>query len=195
MRKAVLQNSTALGILTASRGSSCALTQAQCRMFLPDESANVQSLLNHLRTQMNALSDPTPSLGDLINQYLGSWDSWWENIVTDFKYHCVNLCSLLQVPVWLLWPSPPVQPASQQTCRLCASEAPLLAARGTLQKRGSVCDYRSRSQGMECWRRQARGRPLVDPKLDPGNWRLFTPPWSLECMLCLPFHMGTVPRT
>lgn len=37
-------------------------------MFIPDESANVSPLLNHLRTQMGTLSDVTPSPGDLINQ-------------------------------------------------------------------------------------------------------------------------------
>lgn len=37
-------------------------------VFIPDDSANVPCLLNQMRTQVNALSDPTPSLGDLVNQ-------------------------------------------------------------------------------------------------------------------------------
>lgn len=36
--------------------------------------------------------------------------------------------------------------------------------------------------------------PPVDPKLDPGNWRLFTPALSLECRLCLPFSRGSCPK-
>ena len=44
-------------------------------MFILDESANVASLLNHTKTQMNALSDLTHNLGDLIKsvvQIMGS---------------------------------------------------------------------------------------------------------------------------
>lgn len=36
-------------------------------MFIPDDSANVPCLLNQMRTQVNDLSDPTPSLGDLVH--------------------------------------------------------------------------------------------------------------------------------
>lgn len=53
----------ALDIITASQG--CAVIQTECCMFTPDVSANVSSLLNHLRTQVNTLSDPTPCLGGL----------------------------------------------------------------------------------------------------------------------------------
>lgn len=63
MRKGDLQNRMALDIITASEG--CAVTQTECCMFMPEESANVSSLLNHLRTQVKTLSDPTPSLGGL----------------------------------------------------------------------------------------------------------------------------------
>lgn len=31
-----------------------------------------------LRTQVNALSDTTPSLGDLTNRWFRSWGSWWK---------------------------------------------------------------------------------------------------------------------
>lgn len=44
-------------------------------MFIPDESANVSSLLNYMRVQVNTLGDPNPRLANLINQWFESWDS------------------------------------------------------------------------------------------------------------------------
>lgn len=38
----------------------------ECCVFRPNESANALSLVNHVGTQVNALSDPTASLEDLI---------------------------------------------------------------------------------------------------------------------------------
>ena len=67
----------ALDSITDSQGGTYAITQTECCMFIPDESTNVSSLLNHMRTQVNALSDAI-SLGDLVNQCFGSWGSWWE---------------------------------------------------------------------------------------------------------------------
>lgn len=57
----------ALDITAASQGSIFAVTQADCCVFIPDGSMNGSSLLNHMRTQVNILNDPTLSLGDLIN--------------------------------------------------------------------------------------------------------------------------------
>ena len=42
-------------------------------MFIPDESANISSLLNHMST--HTLSDSAPSQGDLLNQWFESWGS------------------------------------------------------------------------------------------------------------------------
>lgn len=42
------------------------LIQTECYMFLCDESANVASLLNHIKIQMNTLSDLTHNLEGLI---------------------------------------------------------------------------------------------------------------------------------
>ena len=53
MRKAVLQNRMALDIITVSQ---CAIIQKESCVFIPNESANVSSLLSRMRTQMNALS-------------------------------------------------------------------------------------------------------------------------------------------
>lgn len=67
-----LQNVMSVGMITASQGGTCAIILRECFVFIPDES----SLLNHMKTQVNALSDLTPSLGDFVNQWFGSWDSW-----------------------------------------------------------------------------------------------------------------------
>lgn len=66
--KAALQNRMAVDVIIALQGGTCAISQADCFMFIPDESANVPSLLNHIRAQVNALSDPTPNLEDSIMQ-------------------------------------------------------------------------------------------------------------------------------
>ena len=62
------QNRMVLDIFTASKEGTCAIIQAEFCVFIPYESANVISLLNHMIPRVNALSDLTSSPGDLINQ-------------------------------------------------------------------------------------------------------------------------------
>ena len=45
------------------QGGTCAMTQTRYCVFTPDKPANAASLANLMRTQVHALSDPTPSLG------------------------------------------------------------------------------------------------------------------------------------
>lgn len=71
----------ALDIITASEGGIYAIIQAECCMFTSDEFVNVSSLLNHMRTQVNALNEPISSLCDLVNQWFGSWGSWWKKLL------------------------------------------------------------------------------------------------------------------
>lgn len=101
MRKVVLQNRMALGIITASQGGTWAIIPTKCCVFTPAESANITSLLNLRKTQVNTLSDPTPSLGDLINQWFRSWDSWQKKMIC-FGNHSLTLYFLLHVPILLL---------------------------------------------------------------------------------------------
>lgn len=90
MREGDLQNRVALDTVTASQG--CAVIQTECCMFMPDASANVSSLLSHLRTQVNTPSDPTPSRGGL--KISGSaYALLVKTVVTGLKYHRLNLCS------------------------------------------------------------------------------------------------------
>lgn len=135
--------------------------QVERCVFTPDESANVPSLLNHKRTQVKALSDLTHRLGDLVNQWLGSW-FLVEKIVTYFGKD-LNLCFLLHVPILLLWSLPPRQPGSCQASNLHASETPCSPFRARCG-RGVPCDIVR--AGHEPWGVEevlARMWPLVDP--------------------------------
>ena len=79
MRKAVLQNRMNLDIISALQGGTCAIIQRESCVFIPNESVNVSSLLNYMRAQVNALSDLTLSLRELINQWFRSWGSGGKN--------------------------------------------------------------------------------------------------------------------
>lgn len=65
VRKTVLHNKMGLDIIAPQRGTY-AIIQTECCVFIADESAHAPSLLNHVRTQVNALSQLIPSLGDLV---------------------------------------------------------------------------------------------------------------------------------
>lgn len=41
------------------QGGSCTIIHPPKKMFIPENSANISSLLNHIKTQVNTLSDPT----------------------------------------------------------------------------------------------------------------------------------------
>lgn len=81
MGKAVFQNRMALDSMASLQGGTCAVLQTECCVFILDVSAKASSVLNHMRAQLNALSDPTPSLGDLINQSFESWGSGWKKLL------------------------------------------------------------------------------------------------------------------
>ena len=120
MRKAILQNRMALDITTALQGGTCTTMQAKCYVFTPDEHANISSIFNHMRTQMNSLSDLIYRLGDIC-QWFGSW-ALSRKVVTDFKNHFLNLCFPLNLSILLLWHLPPMQSDSHQRSHLHASE-------------------------------------------------------------------------
>lgn len=52
----------ALDIIAALQGGTCATTQTERWVFIPNESTNLLFLLNHIKTQMNTLSDLIPDL-------------------------------------------------------------------------------------------------------------------------------------
>ena len=115
-----------LEIISAGKEGTCAIIQKERCVFTHDESAKVSSLLNHMRTQVNALSDPTPMIPSFR---IMVWMVWImgplaEKIVTYFGKHYPNLCFLLHVPILWLWYLPPMQPGSCQTSHLHANETP-----------------------------------------------------------------------
>lgn len=60
MRRAVIQNEMGFYITAASQGGAWAIIQAGFCVVIPAESANIVSLLKHVRTEVNALNDPQP---------------------------------------------------------------------------------------------------------------------------------------
>lgn len=63
MRNAAFQNRMDLATIIAFQGVLCVIIQTQCCVFIPEKSADVSSLLNHMITQVNVLSDPTSDPG------------------------------------------------------------------------------------------------------------------------------------
>lgn len=64
-------------------------------MLLPNESAQVSSSLNYMRTQVKTLSDLT--WGDLVNQWFRPWGSWWKELllIWGITLICVFSCTYL----------------------------------------------------------------------------------------------------
>lgn len=65
MTKDVFQNRMALDMINTLQLGMCATVQTEYCLFISDESADALSLLNHMRTKVKYLSDPTHNLGDL----------------------------------------------------------------------------------------------------------------------------------
>lgn len=65
-------------------GGTYAIIQTKCCVFIPDKFANISSLLAHMKTQVKALNNLAPSLGDQLTHWFGSGGgSMLEEIVTD----------------------------------------------------------------------------------------------------------------
>lgn len=98
----------ALDIVTALQGSTCAIIQTQSCVFMPDESTNVSSLLNHKQTKWMLWMIQPQSRGLNKSMIRIIW-LLTEKVVTDLRIHCLNLYFLLYVPVLLLWHLLPMQ--------------------------------------------------------------------------------------
>ena len=51
MRKVVIQNRTALDMLTDAQGETCAIIKVEYCIYIPDLSGNVASALNDIKTR------------------------------------------------------------------------------------------------------------------------------------------------
>ena len=61
MCKAVLQNSVALDVLTATQGRTCAMTETKCCVYVPDYLKYISVFLTDMDTQNGALNNPSLS--------------------------------------------------------------------------------------------------------------------------------------
>lgn len=75
----------------------CSPSSKQSYMLTPDESVNMLSSLNNMKTRMSTLSDPASGLGDLVNQW-SRYGASVEKIVTDFENCFPNICFLFMCP-------------------------------------------------------------------------------------------------
>ena len=76
----VLQNRMALDILTF-QGDTYAIIHTECCVFIPDESSNVICLMNNMKNQISALSDPLPNIGHLLKNLFNSGSSWLKSLL------------------------------------------------------------------------------------------------------------------
>lgn len=90
MRKTVLQIGWPWTLILPPKEAPVSLSKQ-------NEAVNVSSLLNRVRTQVNALNDPTSGLGNLISQWFGSWGSWWKELspILEIVLICVFSCILI----------------------------------------------------------------------------------------------------
>lgn len=143
------------------------------RVHHSKEPANVSLLLNHMKTQ--ALSDPNSFLRDLVNQWFGSWGSWWKGLLLIYLFSCMCLYRCCSVCL----------PYSQIAAKWATSMLmeSLLTAYSTLWERRAGEIARANLCG-----RSLRGLdfPLTQ-ELYLGNWRFLTPSPSLEGTFCPPF--------
>ena len=56
-------------MIIAPQGDTCDMIQTAWYVFILDEFANALSLLNHIKTQVNVLSNLIYSIRDLIHQW------------------------------------------------------------------------------------------------------------------------------
>lgn len=116
-RKAVPWNRTALNL----RRRPGAIIQTECCACTSNETAHAPFLLNHTGTLIKPHSDLTPSLGDVIHQWLRSWGSLSvEKIVTYFGNHYHHHYLFSMGLCGLLGDLPLVQPESLPTSHLRA---------------------------------------------------------------------------
>ena len=89
----------AVDIIAASQGGTCAIIQTECCVFIPDESFNVTHLMNHMKNQISALSDPFPVLDDLLKNWFGKKKkrNWFGAGGSWLKYLFIILLMLLVV--------------------------------------------------------------------------------------------------
>lgn len=142
-------------------------------MFISHESASKSSLLNYLRT----LSYLSPSLGNLIHQWFGSWGPWRKNMLLILKI-VILICVFSCMSLYCCWdmcfqsrqiadePSP--NPYYWNSCSLLRAHC----------RRGGMEEPVMRDGVLK--RSSKGGDSQLTPQLDLGNWQApycNSPPW------------------
>ena len=95
IRKVVLQNRLALGILTAAQGGTCAIIHTQCCTYIPDTSTNVTHFTKHMNRMIGAMDIPEASIASFLETLTSS--PWWGTILITIILFC--FCCLLLASV------------------------------------------------------------------------------------------------
>ena len=78
MRKVVIHDRTALDILTAAQGGTCAIIKVECCVYNPDLSGNVSPALDDMKNQVQAMSNENlPFWTSVLSWVKGDW---WKTI-------------------------------------------------------------------------------------------------------------------
>lgn len=178
-RKAVPQNRIALVIMTASRGSTCAIIQTvlgvhtwwACKWIIFTKSHEAKS-------EHSEPSSPQPR--GLNKSWFRSWDSM-KQMATYFGNHYLHLCFPLHVPITVAVTSVPsagriaAQWPTSMLMKLCADCSRCIAEEGPMWL------WEPSWGGVECWGRSLRGRDWwLTPELNLNNPSLLT----LSTILC-----------
>lgn len=187
--KAIFQNKDGLGYYHHLTRRQLCYHSNRMLCIHTDESANILTLLNHMRTWLNALSDPTLSIGDLINQWFRSWGSWGKKKLLILGVIILVFFFLLGMSILLLCPASSTA-GELPNNSFYASESPCWLLR-THCRRGKRCKIIRAPPG---------GRLLEDVikrtwqaltyRLDSGILRLFTS--SPDLGTCILFAFSTL---
>ena len=71
MHKAILKNRTALAVLAAAQGETCAIAKTECHVYIPDYHKNISGFLTDMNSQIGTLNDPSLSFNDWLNSWTG----------------------------------------------------------------------------------------------------------------------------
>lgn len=165
-----------LDTITAALGGTCTIFYTECCVFRPGKSSDMSSFLNHMRMQVNTLSDSTPRIliKDLISQWFKSWGFWWKKL---FILGIIVLpCFLLPVHILLLCYLSPVQPHNHPKWTTSILMKPL-ADHSEHTVEGQVSIVRAGHKG---W--NVAGGPWEDVTIRwPSNWLLIIGDLLLPC--------------
>ena len=80
MRKVVIHDRTALDILTAAQGGTCAIIKVECCAYIPDLFGNVSTAFDDMKNHVKAMSNENlPFWTSVLSWVKGDW---WKTVCT-----------------------------------------------------------------------------------------------------------------